>query len=95
MFGVWNSLKNLKMKNNKEVLLPLLLNQRDKNAKLVLVQEFTKESKLDDLVCVVKADVNNESVMLEVEISFNGENLFVGTLEEFKTQLQYVGPCIC
>lgn len=94
MFGVWNSLKNLKMKNNKEMLLPLLLNQRD-NAKLVLVQEFTKESKLDDLVCVVKADVNNESAMLEVEISFNGENLFVGTLEEFKTQLQYVGPCIC
>ena len=82
------------MKNKKEVLLPLLLNQRD-NAKLVLVQEFTKESKLDDLVCVVKADVNNVSAMLEVEISFNGENLFVGTLEELKTQLQYLGPCIC
>lgn len=89
-----NNLKNLKMNNKKEALLPLLMNKRD-NAKLVLVQEFTKESKLDDLVCVVKADVNNESAMLEVEISFNGENLFVGTLEELKTQLQYLGPCIC
>lgn len=45
------------MKNN-ESLLAMLLNQQPK-AKLVLVQEFTENSKLDDLVCVIEAIVKD------------------------------------
>lgn len=81
------------MKNN-ENLLSMLLNQQPK-AKLVLVQEFTENSKLDDLVCVIEATTENEFTILNVDISFNGEQLFFGTLEELKEQLSYCGPCRC
>lgn len=61
----------------------MLLNQQPK-AKLVLVQEFTENSKLDDLVCVIEATTENEFTILNVDISFNGEQLFFGTLEMLK-----------
>lgn len=78
------------MKNN-ESLLAMLLNQQPK-AKLVLVQEFTENSKLDDLVCVIEATTENEFTILNVDISFNGEQLFFGTLEKLKEQLTYLPP---
>lgn len=46
------------MKNN-ENLLAMLLNQQPK-AKLVLVQEFTENSNLDDLVCDIEATTEND-----------------------------------
>lgn len=81
------------MKNN-ENLLAMLLNQQPK-AKLVLVQEFTENSNLDDLVCVIEATTENEFTILNVDISFNGEQLFFGTLEKLKEQLTYLPPCTC
>lgn len=81
------------MKNN-ESLLAMLLNQQPK-AKLVLVQEFTENSKLDDLVCVIEATTENEFTILNVDILFNGEQLFFGTLEKLKEQLTYLPPCTC
>lgn len=82
------------MKNN-ESLLVMLLNQQPK-AKLVLVQEFTENSKLDDLVCVIEATTENEFTILNVDISFNGERTIIfWYIGKVKRATYIFTPCTC
>lgn len=78
------------MENKTKELLTSLLNKQD-SAKMVLSQQHLKR---EDVVCKINANVDKDTSTLIVDIYFNDEILFNGSLDQLKEQLS-CSPCFC